>query len=289
MQFWRDTITSSLSGTPRKEPAAILLAVAAEDLQRRTNGQSRLSKNWLVKVVNTREHYLGNPPYPTLGDLETYAENTYSTLLYLTLQALPINSVTADHLASHVGKAAGISAVLRGLPLIAFPPPPPTHHTSNAKGGPMSEGPQGAVLLPLDIMAEAGVQEEQVLRQGSSAPGLRDAVFAVATRANDHLITAREMLKNLQGGKDVGHEFEHLGDEEHSYSNELEKGEGSATSKQLQEVNQAFGVLMGPALSSSLWLEKLEKADFDVFDPSLRRSDWRLPWKAYWAFNRRNL
>lgn len=148
----------------------------------------------------------------------------------------------------------------------------------------MSAGPQGAVLLPLDIMAEAGVQEEQVLRQGGSAPGLRDAIFAVATRANDHLITAREMLKNLQGGKDVGHEFEHLGDVEHTYTSEPEQG----SSKQLQEVNQAFGVLLGPALSSSLWLERLEKADFNVFDPALRRSDWRLPWKAYWAFNRKN-
>lgn len=149
----------------------------------------------------------------------------------------------------------------------------------------MSDGPQGAVLLPLDLMAEVGVQEEQVLRQGGSAPGLRDAVFAVATRANDHLITAREMLKNVKGGKDVGHEFEHLGDEEHSYTTSEPE---EASSKQLQEVDQAFGVLMGPALSTSLWLEKLQQADFDVFDPALRRSDWRLPWKAYWAYNRRN-
>jgi len=289
MQFWRDTIISSLSGNPRKEPAAILLAAAAEDLQARTNGASRLSKNWLLRIVNTREQYLGNPPYPTLTDLESYAENTYSTLIYLTLQALPMNSITADHLASHIGKAAGISAVLRGLPLIAFPPPPPTHHTSNAEGGPMSAGPQGAVILPLDIMAEAGVQEEQVLRQGGSAPGLRDAVFAVATRANDHLITAREMLKNLQGGRDVGHEFEHIGDEGHIYGTDTLQETESATQKQLKEVDQAFGVLMGPALSTRLWLEKLQKADFDVFDPKLRTTDWRLPWKAYWAFNRRNI
>jgi NADH dehydrogenase [ubiquinone] 1 alpha subcomplex assembly factor 6 len=289
MQFWRDTVTSSLAGTPRKEPVAILLAAAAEALQARTNGHSRLSKNWLFRIINTREQYLGNPPYPTLVDLESYAENTYSTLLYLTLQALPINSITTDHVASHIGKAAGISAVLRGLPLIAFPPPPPTHHTSNAKGGPMSAGPQGAVLLPLDIMAEAGVQEEQVLRQGGSASGLRDAVFAVATRANDHLITAREMLKNLQGGKDVGHEFEHMGDEGHTYGAEQESSSNTATQNQLREVERAFGVLMGPALSTRLWLERLQKVDFDVFNPALRTTDWRLPWKGYWAFSRRNL
>jgi NADH dehydrogenase [ubiquinone] 1 alpha subcomplex assembly factor 6 len=284
MQFWRDTVTSSLAGTPRKEPAAILLARAAENLNHISDGTAKLSKNWLFRIISTREQNLGNPPYPTLAALESYAENTYSTLSYLTLQALPMNSLIVDHLASHIGKATGIATVLRGLPLIAFPPPPPTHHTSNAKGGAMTAGPQGAVMLPLDVMAQSEVQEERVLREGSAAPGLRDAVFTVATRANDHLITAREMLKNLRGGKDVGHEYEHLADEEHVYN---AQGLTSGTEKQLQEVDRAFGVLMGPAVATSLWLDQLQKVDFNVFDHSLRRTSWKLPWKAYWTFKRK--
>ena len=286
MQFWRDMVTGSLAGTPHKEPAAVLLAMAAEDLHNRSNGQARLSKKWLFRIIKTREQYLGNSPYPTLSTLESYAENTYSTLLYLTLQAIPLNSLTADHLASHLGKATGISTVLRGLPLVAFPPPPPTHHMSNTKGKPMSSPPQGAVLLPLDIMAETGVQEERVLREGPSAPGLRDAVFQVATRANDHLITAREMLKDLRGGRDVGHDYEYIGDGEHSYPAPTPR---AGTKKQRDEVEMAFGVLMGPAVATSLWLEKLEKVDFDIFHASLRQTDWRLPWKAYWAVRQRKL
>lgn len=286
MQFWRDAISSSLSGTPKKEPVAILLAAANEDLQLRTNGRCKLSKSWLNRVISTREQHLGNPPYPNLTALETYAENTYSTLLYLTLSALPLASITADHLASHIGKAMGIAAMLRGLPLIAFPPSPPTHHTSNAKGGPMSSVPQGAVLLPLDIMAQCDVQEEQVLRQGAAAPGLRDAVFAVATRASDHLITAREMLKNLKAGRDVGHEFEHMDEEEHASREPQQAATG--TEKQLDEVKQGFGVLM-PAVATQLWLDQLQKTDFDVFNPGLRRTDWKLPWKSYWAFTRGTL
>lgn len=286
MQFWRDAIASSLSGAPKKEPAAILLAAANEDLQIRSNGKTRLNKSWLNRIINTREQYLGNPPYPNLNALETYAENTYSTLLYLTLSALPLASITTDHLASHIGKAMGIAAVLRGLPLVAFPPPPPTHHTSNAKGGPMSPAPQGAVLLPLDIMAQCGVQEEQVLRQGAAAPGIRDAVFTVATRASDHLITAREMLKNLKAGQDIGHEFEHIDEEEHA--TRVPQQAATGTEKQLEEVKRGFGVLM-PAIATQLWLDKLQKTDFDIFDQSLRRTDWKLPWKAYWAFTRTKL
>ncbi|KAF2489727.1 hypothetical protein BU16DRAFT_566828 [Lophium mytilinum] len=285
MQFWRDTVSKALAGFPPKEPAAVLLAKAAEDLHDRTDGKSRFSKNWFFRVINTREQYLTNPPYPDLASLESYAENTYSTLLYLTLSSLPLASVTADHLASHIGKATGIAAVLRGLPLVAFPPPP-AFGTSNSSAGSLGgSSRQGSVLLPLDVMAEAGVKEEDILRQGSSAEGLRDAVFAVATRANDHLITAREMLSNLRSGSDIGHDFEHQDNEERQYSSQqLNAG----STMQSDDVERAFGVLM-PAVATQAWLDRLQKVDFDVFSPTLRTTDWKLPWKAYWAFSRRKL
>lgn len=139
---------------------------------------------------------------------------------------------------------------------------------------------QGAVMLPLDVMAEAGVREEDVLRQGASAPGLRDAVFTVATRASDHLITARTMLGNVRKGEDVGHDFEYEGEEEHNYS------EAGSLGSQNDEVNRAFGVFM-PAVSTQLWLERLQKVDFDIFRDELRAREWRLPWRAYWAFRRK--
>lgn len=285
LQFQRDAVAKALAGTPPKQPIAILLAKAAEDLQIRTEGRSKFSKSWFNRVVNTREQYLSNPPYPSITALESYAENTYSTLMYLTLQALPMASITADHVASHVGKAAGITTVLRGLPIVAFPPPPNKHSNQEGFGGSVGASRQGAVLLPLDMMAEYGVKEEDVLRNGAAAQGLKDAVFAVATRANDHLITAREMLKNLRAGQDAGHEFEHQDEEEHSYGLESKDERGLTPA---QEIDRAFGVLM-PAIPTSLWLDRLENHDFDVFAPKLRMTDWRLPWKAFWAHNRKNL
>jgi NADH dehydrogenase [ubiquinone] 1 alpha subcomplex assembly factor 6 len=240
-------------------------------------------KGWFVKVINSREQYMDNRPYTSMDTLETYAENTYSTLMYLTLAALPLHSIEVDHLASHIGKATGIVAVLRGLPLIAFPPPP-NHHSNNtafgnALGG-NSGGRQGAVILPLDIMAEIGVKEEEVLRKGAEAPGLKDAVFMAATRANDHLITAQEMLKNLQDGKEAGHDFEHDGEEGHEYI----QSKGNPKS----DLERGFGVLM-QAVPTRLWLERLENCDFDIFRPELRTREWKLPLKAYWAFSKRKI
>lgn len=289
LQFWRDAVAKVLAGTPPKEPVALLLASAISDLDARTQGRAHISKSWLTRMVTAREQTLTNDPYPNIAALESYAENTYSTLMYLTLSALPMASVTADHVASHIGKAAGIAAVLRGLPLVAFPPPPsiaPSGAAANIGQGTGAGAKQGAVMLPLDVMAQAGVKEEEVLRRGAEAEGLRDAVFTVATRASDHLITVEQMLSNLRAGRDVGHDFEHEGEEGHEYA--AAEPAGTTREAPLDEINRAFGVFM-PAVSTRLWLDQLQKYDFDVFRPELLRSDWKLPWKAYWAFQRKSI
>lgn len=282
MQFWRDAVDKALAGTPPQEPVAMMIAHANNNLKYFTNGHRKLSKNWFHRIINTREAHLGNPPYPTLSALEQYAENTYSTLFYLNLSALPQASLTTDHIASHIGKAMGIAAVLRGLPYVAFPQPQPGAPSPGLSGIQDTRS-QGAVLLPLDVMAEAGVKEEDVFRQGSAAPGLRDAVFTVATRANDHLITAREMISKLRSEGNVGHEFEHQVDEarEKEYLS-------SSHENPIDEVERAFGVFM-PAVATQSWLDRLQKVDFDVFHPDLRKADWKLAWKAWWAFRRRQI
>ena len=275
MQYWREAISQIYKGVPPKEPVAVLLSQALKQLE---NRRVKLNKGWLLRLIDAREQYLHNPPYPTLSALESYAESTYSTILYLTLSSLPLYSVTVDHLASHIGKASGIAAVLRGLPLLAFPSPQNTHTKYGALERISNR--QGSVPLPLDVMAETGLREEDVFRQGASAPGLQDAVFAVATRANDHLITAREMLKSIRAGRDIGHEFEHEADQGHNYSTP------DKSNDPIKDVDGGFGVLM-PAVATSLWLERLERVGFDIFRPELRRRDWRLPWRAYWSFKRR--
>ena len=274
----------TFAGHPPKEPVAVLLHYALSSLQSRHPGfGTSVMKGWLMRVIKTREQYMDNRPYTNVEALESYSENTYSTLMYFTLGALPLHSMEADHVASHIGKATGIAAVLRGLPLLAFPTPP-NHHSNNAASaaalGKSAGGRQGAVVLPLDIMAETGVKEEEVFRHGAEAPGLKNAVFQVATRANDHLLTAREMLKNLQLGKGAGHEFEHEGEEGHRYA-ETQRSPKS-------DIERAFGVFM-PAIATRLWLESLEKLDFNIFRPELRAREWRLPWKAYWGYSKRRI
>lgn len=291
-QFWRDNLNRSFTHTPPGEPVSILLHHALTQLKdRHPNIPVSSLKSWLTKIIAAREQYSDNRAYPSMEALESYAEATYSTLLYLTLGFLPLHSLSVDHIASHIGKAAGISAVLRGMPLIAFPPPPNHHSNSGTMGGSLggdSGGRHGAVILPVDIMAQHNCRQEDVARKGAAAPGLKDVIFDVATRANDHLITARVMLGNLREGKEAGHDFEHAGEEGHEYEN-VASGKGAEAGTQINhDIERGFGVLM-PAVSTRLFLERLEKADFDVFDSSVRGRSLKLPWSAYWAFKQKQI
>ena len=197
--------------------------------------------------------------------METYAESTYSSLHYLTLESLcqpststiPPPSVELDHVASHIGKAAGIAAVLRGTPILSTPrqivTPNPPSTTINTP----SPSANAAVVLPLDICAKHSLRQEDVLRYGPKADGLKDVVFEVATQANDHLITARREWENLKTKEDK-------------------------KEKNKKAVETAFAGLL-PAVPTALYLNRLENCDFDVFHPSLQRREWKLPWRLYKA------
>lgn len=219
---------------------------------------------------------MDNRPFASLGALEEYAENTYSTLMYSTLATLPINSMHMDHLASHIGKACGIVAVLRGIPFLAAP----TQPVKSPQGANVGSGRNPVLLLPLDVMAEVGLREEDVYRHGPGAEGFQDAVFKVATRANDHLITAREMMKRIRAGQDPGHEYEHQHEEEHMYSEtDLESDETKLGLK------RGFSVLL-EAVPASDYLQRLEGTNFDPFTV---KSSWKLPWKLWRALKNKEI
>ncbi|KAK4443418.1 Squalene/phytoene synthase [Podospora aff. communis PSN243] len=274
VQFWRDTIDKTFAGNPPREPISILLHNAISAIKAREGGSASSLKFWLLRLVNTREKHMEDQPFTSLAALEEYGENTYATLMYMTLASMSVRSMDWDHLASHVGKACGIVAILRGIPVLAAPSKPiqgPTGTVGSTKAP--------ALLLPLDIMAESGVREEDVFRHGPGAEGLQDAVFKVATRANDHLITAREMLENLKAGKSLGHDFEHEGEAGHVYPEEA----NASSEKALKD--RAFGVLL-ESIPAGDYLSRLEKANFDPFRV---KSSWNLPWQLWRASSRQKI
>ncbi|KAI0020840.1 squalene/phytoene synthase [Xylariomycetidae sp. FL0641] len=265
IQFWQDAVNNTFAGRPPAEPVMTLLHSVLTNLAETAPNTNRSSiKFWLLRLLNTRAKYMDNRPYPTLAALEEYAENTYSTLMYSMLAALSIQSMHMDHLVSHIGKACGIVAVLRGVPILA------------ASSSSNSPGRTPVLLLPLDVMAEHGLKEENVYRQGPEAEGFLDAVFKVATRAHDHLHLARDMLKNLQAGQSPGHEYEHQTEEQHAYS------DLSPSSSDFQaDFKRGHSVLL-ESVPADDYLTRLQAQDFNPF--AIRRSSWKMPyllWRAH--------
>ncbi|XP_072855244.2 NADH dehydrogenase (ubiquinone) complex I, assembly factor 6 isoform X2 [Pogona vitticeps] len=122
IEFWRKAVEDMYHNDPPHQPVAIELWKAIR--------RQKLTKMWLMKIIDEREKNLDDRPYRDISELEKYAENTQSALLYLTLEMLGVKDIHADHAASHIGKAQGIVTCLRATP----------YHAS-----------RGLVFLPMDI------------------------------------------------------------------------------------------------------------------------------------------
>ena len=185
----------------------------------------------------------------TVDSLVAHAESTSSTFLYALLSLLGLSSSSIyAHAVSHLGASLTITTLLRALPF----------HASKRR-----------MVIPAEITARHGVQQEDVFRHGGDAKGIDEAVFEFATVANDHLITAREMFKDEVEGK---------------VPRQAMPVFLTAVSPRRYQWFSGFKLtwflLQAPAQN---FLTRLESVNFDTFHPSLRKTHWKLPyllWKA---------
>uniref|UniRef100_V9L821 NADH dehydrogenase (ubiquinone) complex I, assembly factor 6 n=1 Tax=Callorhinchus milii TaxID=7868 RepID=V9L821_CALMI len=167
MQFWRKVIEDIYSDIPPQQPVAMELWKAVK--------RHKLTKRWFMRIIDDREKNLDDKAYRNIQELESYAENTQSSLIYLMLEVLGVKNVHADHAASHIGKAQGIVTCLRATP----------YHSTRRK-----------VYLPVDICLLHGVSQEDFIR-GSREKNVRDVIFDVASQAHVHLQHARSFCKDV--------------------------------------------------------------------------------------------
>ncbi|XP_026561731.1 NADH dehydrogenase (ubiquinone) complex I, assembly factor 6 isoform X2 [Pseudonaja textilis] len=212
IEFWRNAVEDIYQDNPPQQPVAIELWKAV----RRQN----LTKRWLMNIIDQREKNLDDRAYRDISELETYAENTQSALLYLTLETLGVRNIHADHAASHIGKAQGIVTCLRATP----------YHASRRK-----------VFLPMDICMLHGVSQEDFIRN-NEAKKIKDIVYDIASQAHVHLEHARSFKKNVPA--------------------------------------KAFPAFLCTVAVAD-YLHKIQKADFNIFHPSLHQKSTLLPLHLY--------
>ncbi|KAF7708829.1 NADH dehydrogenase (ubiquinone) complex I, assembly factor 6 isoform X1 [Silurus meridionalis] len=167
MQFWRTAVEDIYRDDPPVQPVSAELWMAVR--------KHKLTRRWLLRIIAEREKDMEDRAYRNLQDLEEYAENTQSSLLYLLLETLGVKDVHADHAASHIGKAQGIVTCLRATP----------YHSQRRK-----------VYLPMDICMLHGASQEDFIR-GSREQNVKDVVYDIASQAHVHLQHARSFCKRV--------------------------------------------------------------------------------------------
>lgn len=221
-QFWTETIDKAFRGVPPAQPVAVLLNHVLEE-------GVQLTKPYILRMIAERERRIDNMTFPTLSALESYSEKTYSTLLYLQLESLNVRRPAVDDIAQHIGLAMGITSILRGFPYFIS---------------------KKTVTIPTDVCTSNNLRQEDLLRR-RDVPGLSDAIFEVATRANDHLISAKVKIRDL---------------------------------KESPEITSAVKGVFLNGVPSKLFLERLEGFDFDATEPKLMKKEWKLPYRLYMGF-----
>lgn len=174
--WWQDTIDKVFAKKKVEHPIAQALSLVISDY--------KISKHWLKRSVDARikdaSREEGAIP-ETIAELEQYAEDTVSTMLYMTLQAGGIRSTNVDHAASHIGKASGLLLLLKSLP----------YHASR----------QGRIVyIPSDVASRHGLVTTSnggPAIKIESSETLPDAVFEVASVASLHLQKARELAPTI--------------------------------------------------------------------------------------------
>ncbi|ODV90793.1 hypothetical protein CANCADRAFT_2519 [Tortispora caseinolytica NRRL Y-17796] len=224
LQFWRDQVNRLYNGAPFAQEASLTLLNSTTK-----HPSSSLLKNFILKAIRSRENRLGDPPFADLDSVAQNGENCVSPFLYCESELVGISG-TIDHILTNIGQCSGIVTLLRGFPILLR---------------------NGIINLPIDLCAKYTIRQEDLIRSPVATDALKDCVFEIATRANDHMITARSFLKELES-----------------------------------PLIKPYSCLILDALPLQYYLKNLEKANFDPFNIRPLRSQWTYPLKAYYAYNK---
>lgn len=101
-------LSDVIQGKKPREPVGVVLANSYHN--------SHINFKLLQRMVDFQLFDIERGDMQTITELEVYAENTRSLLLYINLHLLKIDDSNALTAASHIGRCIGICDVLRKLP-----------------------------------------------------------------------------------------------------------------------------------------------------------------------------
>lgn len=282
-KFWQDLLNKIFieynDDKDIGEPIAILLRDALRN-------DLNLDITYFNQFLSTRQHFLktgGN--FNSVNDICSYGEGTYSQLNYLTQGLLLSPSISPSaiklleyspdlqskisDIAAHIGQATAIGSMILGL----------NYYASK----------RNQIILPIDLMTKFELSQESVLRlcqghiqdkqqQQDIREKLKNVVYETAIVANDHILTARDkLLKSKNEIKEILNQ--------HANDQLLIK----SSKKWRKNIPDVIFTPFMVSIPTTLYLNKLEKYDFDVFHQKLQQKEWRLPWTSFKSYYQRSI
>uniref|UniRef100_A0A182KC83 NADH dehydrogenase (Ubiquinone) complex I, assembly factor 6 n=1 Tax=Anopheles christyi TaxID=43041 RepID=A0A182KC83_9DIPT len=171
LKFWENTLSTLYRCTG--DDSTVPEHPVIRELHRAIR-EYKLSKMYLQRLVAARAN--ANLHFITVKQLEDYAEQAVSSVLYLLLEVHGMRNVHCDHAASHLGKAQGIVNLLRSIP----------YQTR-----------RNAVPIPQEVLMAHGVNQERMVRNRVDDKGVEEVTFSLASVAFRHLETAKGLLKTV--------------------------------------------------------------------------------------------
>ncbi|KRZ74462.1 NADH dehydrogenase (ubiquinone) complex I, assembly factor 6 [Trichinella papuae] len=166
IEFWKEVVHGIYKGNIPEHPVAVTLADSVL--------KYKLSKRWLLDLVEARRHWLGAEEYRSLRIMEDYFDRTFSTVLYLILQICNVEQSEAILAAGHLGKALGLVNSIRSVPHLAA---------------------EKKILLPLDLLKLHNFTEFGGQFEDSSK--WTHVIRDIADHADRHVSEARKLTKSI--------------------------------------------------------------------------------------------
>lgn len=281
-KFWSDLLSRVFTDPESEKDLGEPIAILVRDALR---NDLNLDIGFFHQFLQTRRHFLRNKQFSTVDDICSYGEGTYSQLNYATQGLLLSPSISpsaisllehspqllaeVSDIVAHIGQATAVGAMILGLNYYAAS--------------------RNHVTLPVDIMTKHGLSQEAVLKvaQGHLLEGsehtevrekLKNVVYDTAVVANDHILAARSKLEKTRG-----------------LIQEVVKAQLQDQLVQINHRRWRKGIpdaVFTPfmvAIPTTLYLQKLQRADFDVFNPKLSQQEWRLAYTSFRNYYQRRI
>lgn len=278
-KFWSDKLSDVFSGRGTvNEPTMVLLRDALEN-------NLNLDISYFQQFLQTRRHFLLSGLFANTEAICSYGEGTYSQMNYATqavllspsisplvVRLLEISPKLQSHvgdIAAHIGQLTAVSSMILGL----------LYYAST----------RNQVTLPTDLMTKFELSQEDFLRlaQGHLSDAaqaaevrekLQNVVFETAVTANDHMLAARSKLDQLR--REISEVLQARPNDELMRKNSRKWRRG---------IPDVIFTPFMVSLPTLLYLEKLGKHDFDLLSEKLKRKEWRLAWRSFRSYYKREI